>query len=331
MLAIFSSFEQIKTAMRKKILFIRQNMPGGTDNYCKSLYNLLRDDADLCPLPVADIPAIPSRLFHYYYKSQPLEEAIREADIVHINGYTAMGSIQAMRTAHRLGKKVVYTAHWHPFSCLRHPLLGKLFFRLLFQPIIRKCADVVTTINYEDYKFFTTFHHNVVRIPHWFQPLAIDPVKKKPNMILFVGRTDDPVQGIEHLYQLPRGQDEVHCAGRGTIARDDFHQHINLSPDELAQLYAEASLVVVPSKYEAFSYVTLEAMSYGTPVLMSQNVRIADYLDGISGWRLFRYSDYVDFLQKAQQTIGTTVETAKIIEAFSPEKSKETYRSVYLE
>lgn len=317
--------------MRKKILFIRENLPGGTDNYCKSLYRLLSDDAELMPLPVTDIPAHRTRLLHYYYESKPLEEAISEADIVHINGYTAWGSIQALRIAHRLGKKVVYTAHWHPFSCLRRPLLGRLFFRLLFQPLVRRYADVVTAINHEDYAFFSAFHKNVIRIPHWFQPLQIGAVEKKPDMILFVGRTDDPVKGMEHLYHLPRGEYDIHCAGKGTVLRDDFHRHIGLAPEELARLYAEASLVVVPSKYEAFSYVALEAMSYGTPVLMSENVRIADYLDGIQGWRIFHYGDYDDFLQKVRETIGTPVDTAKTIATFDPGKIRDTYRSVYLD
>ena len=317
--------------MRKKILYIRENLPGGTDNYCKALYHLLRDDKDLCPLPVTDIPAHRTRLLHYYYETKPLEEAIRQADIVHINGYTAWGSIQALRIAHRLKKKVVYTAHWHPFSCLRRPLLGRLFFRLLFQPLIKRWADIITTINHEDYQFFSAFHKNVLRIPHWFQPLPVVPIAKNPRMILFIGRTDDPVKGLDHLYHLPRGAYDVHCVGKGTVLRDDFHRHIGITPQELVQLYVQAALVVVPSKYEAFSYVALEAMSYGTPVLMSENVRIADYLDGIRGWSLFRYGDYDDFLEKVRQTIGTSVDSARVIDTFSPEKIRETYRSVYLD
>lgn len=316
--------------MSQSILYIRQNMPGGTDNYCKALYHLLKDETDLHPMPVEDIPAIPSRLFHYYYKAVALKEAIRQADIIHINGYTAMGSIQAFITAHRLHKKIVYTAHWHPFECLRHPLLGKLFFRVLFQPIIKRYAHAVTTINHEDYRFFSQFHNHVIQIPHWFQPRPIKKPVKKTNMLLFVGRTDDPVKGIEHIYQLPEHQYEVHCVGKGTLARKDFHQHIGISDEALARLYAEAALVVIPSKYEAFSYAALEAMSYGTPVLMSENVRIADYLDGIKGWNTFRYGDYQDFMMKIEQTIGTVVDTDKTIQAFSPENIKEMYRSVYL-
>lgn len=315
----------------KKILYIRQNMSGGTDNYCRALYRLFQDDPELQPLPVCDLPAIPSRLFHYYYKPSALKEAIQQVDIVHINGYTAMGSIQAFITAHRLHKKIVYTAHWHPFECLRHPLLGKLFFRLLFQPIIKRFAHVVTTINHEDYRFFSQFHHHVVQIPHWFSPQAIQKPAKKPNMLLFVGRTDDPVKGIEHLYHLPEGLYEIHCVGKGTLDRTDFHQHIDISDEALARLYAEAALLVIPSKYEAFSYAALEAMSYGTPVLMSENVRIADYLDGIKGWSIFRYGDYIDFLQKIRQTIGIAVDTDRTIRTFSSENIKKIYRSVYLE
>lgn len=316
--------------MRKNILYIRQNIPGGTDNYCKALYHLLKDDAELCPMPVVDLPVIPSRLFHYYYKTTPLKEAIQEADIVHINGYTAIGSIQAFIIAHSLHKKIVYTAHWHPFENLRHPLLGKIFFRLLFQPIIRRYADIVTTINNEDYKFFRGFHHHVIQIPHWYHPLSIRTPKKNPNMILFVGRTDDPVKGIEHLYHLPKEKYEIHCVGKGLLSRKDLHQHTNISNEDLAFLYAEAALLVIPSKYEAFSYAALEALSYGTPVLMSERVRIADYLQDIQGYQVFKYGDYDDFAQKVQSTIGMTVDTESVIRKFSPDVFKEKYRSLYL-
>lgn len=316
--------------MRKRIIYIRQNMPGGTDNYCKALYQLFKDDADLQPLPVTDIPTLPSRLFHYYYKKEALREALSEADIVHINGYTAMGSVQAMRMAHQMNKRIVYTAHWHPFRCLRHPLLGEMFFRLFFLPIIKRYAHVVTAINNEDAGFFRAFHPNVVQIPHWFLPLPVKPVAKKANMILFVGRTDDPVKGIEHLYRLPEGRYEVHCVGKGKIARTDFQQHIGISDEQMAMLYAQASLVVIPSKYEAFSYAALEAMSYGTPVLMSERVRIADYLEGIKGYQLFQYGDMDDFLAKVAQTIGTEVETDKVRQTFHPETLRNRYREVYL-
>ena len=315
----------------KKILYIRENLPGGTDNYCKALCNLLKNDEELLPISVYDIPASHSKLFHYLYKSAALKKAIMEADIIHINGYTAGGTIQAFLTANKYGKKIIYTAHWHPFECLRHPLLGKVFFYCFMRPIITKYAHTVTTINNEDTAFFKRIHNNVIQIPHWFTPTEKkQQTIKKKDMILFIGRTDVPVKGIEHLYQIPQGLYDIHCVGKGQIERPDFHQHIGISDDELAKLYTEASLVVIPSKYEAFSYVALEAMSYGTPILMSERVRIADYLNGIEGYQIFKYGDYNDFLNKINYTIGTAVDTAKIKPMFAIEKIRNAYRSIYL-
>ena len=317
--------------MKKKILYIRENKPGGTDNYCKALHLLFKNDSEIEPMQVEDIPTISSRIFHYYYKQRELRKVVEQADIIHINGYTAMGTVQAFLTAKHLHKRIVYTAHWHPFKCLRHPFLGRSFFEIFLKPVIKRYADTIVTINNEDTRFFKQFHHNVIQIPHWYQPQTLKetPTKKK-NMVLFVGRADDPVKGIQHLYQIPRGAYEVHCVGRGTILRDDFQQHIDIPATDLVKLYAEASLLVVPSKYEAFSYATLEALTYGTPVLISERVRIADYLHESNGVQIFKYGNYDDFLLKIKSTIGSYVDKELINKVFSPNIIKEKYRAIYL-
>lgn len=319
----------------KNIIYIRKSFKGGCDgtaSYCHILYEMFKNDHDCKASEIINYPEIKSRFFHYYYKENPLRKAIKNADIVHINGYTAMGTVQALLTAKFLGKKVVYTAHWHPFERLRHPLLGKSFFNIFLKNTIRYCANVVTTINNDDYRFFKSFHHNVVKIPHCCPPLLNPSSTKKNNkMILFVGRVDDPVKGFFHLNELPFGKFEIHCVGKGNInQRKDIIQHINISDEELAELYAQASLVVIPSKYEAFSYVALESLSYGTPVVMSENVRIADYLDGVSGVSIFKYGDIMDFQQKIEITLGQKVDVARISKIFNPQRIRTEYKDLYL-
>lgn len=318
-----------------KILQIRQNMKGGTDNYCRGLQHLLSDDAECRVLPVTDMPQRPSRLFHYCYRDEDLEPIIAEADIVHVNGYTAQGTIDAMKLAHRMGKKVVYTAHFHPFRYLGHPLAGRLFFQLKMKPAIQRYADVVTTINNEDTQFFQSFFPRVVQIPHWNASDEVpddDNVKRQSNMILFVGRLDDHVKGFSQLLALPEGRYDIHCVGWGTIEcdRKDITIHTDLSFEELRRLYQQASLLVVPSKYEAFSFVSLEALSQGTPVLMSDRVRIADYLDGISGYFIYRYGDTVDFLRKIPACMGLKVDTERIRSIFDAKAITQKYKTLYL-
>lgn len=317
------------TQPEKHIIYIRQAVPGGTDNYCKALYRMFRDDTSCRSMPIEDYPTLPSRLFHYYYKPTPLKNAIRQAGVVHINGYTAFGTIQALFYARRMKKRVVYTAHWHPFRHLRHPKAGRLFFCML-KSFIRHCADAVVTINEEDTGFFRSFHPCVVQIPHWLTMSPPDStVERKKDMILFVGRLNDPVKGIEHLYHLPIGKYEVHCVGPGKVERSDFIHYPSVAQDELRDLYRQAALVVIPSKYEAFSYVALEALWNGTPVLMSNNVRIADYLRGVSGHSIFRYGSYDEFLAAIDSCMEQKVDTERVKAIFDPRLIKQKYSHVY--
>lgn len=319
----------------KKILFIRKPEKCGTNGigkYCQSLYEMFTGDNDVLPCEIKDYPTRKSLLFHIYFKIKPLYEAIKNADIVHINGYTDMGTVQAFVLARLLKKKIVYTAHWHPFPMLTHPLGGKIFFNVFLRPLVRKFADVVVCINNEDTAFFSKFCKNVVTIPHWYTPKQnFHTEPKKKNMILFVGRINDRVKGIHHLFALPEGKYDIHCVGYGDFhnIRKDMTHHVNISEEELAGLYSQASLLVIPSVYEAFSYVALEAFSYGTPVVMSERVRIADYLKGIKGYSIFKYGDMDDFVTKVQQTIGQPVDRDAIMSIFDTQRIKRLYKNVY--
>ncbi|MBR1469536.1 MAG: glycosyltransferase, partial [Prevotella sp.] len=294
----------------------------------------LGTDSECQVLPVSDIPQTPSRLFHYSYKEKVLKPYIESADIVHVNGYTAQGTIDAMRLARRMGKKVVYTGHWHPFRCLRHPFLGKVFFYLKMKRAIEKYANVVTTINNEDTRFFKKIHPHVVQIPHWneFREVQHHAVERNPKMILFVGRIDDPVKGLGQLYALPEGTYEICCVGRGEIPiqRKDIVQFVDIPTHDLLNLYRKAALLVIPSKYEAFSFVALEALVQGTPVLMSDRVRIADYLEGVDGYAVYRYGDSEDFTEKVARQIGASVDVENIRRIFDSKIIAEKYKKLYL-
>lgn len=171
----------------------------------------------------------------------------------------------------------------------------------------------------------------VYMIPHHFiaTPMAKDKPEKKDNMILFVGR-NEPNKGMEYLYQLP-AKYETHCVTGGELKRADFIQHKNIPQDELSVLYKEASLVVIPSRYEAFSYVALEAFTHGTPVVMSSNVKIADHLEKEKGFSIFPYGDIKSFITKVEETIGKPVDTERILSKFDPDKIRRQYETVFIE
>ena len=107
-------------------------------------------------------------------------------------------------------------------------------------------------------------------------------------------------------------------------------KHVNIPFDELCSLYAKAALLVVPSRYEAFSYVALEALSYGTPVLLSDRVRIADYLENVEGVSVFTYHDYKDFVEKVKKSTDLVVNDCEVKRLFSGENIKEKYMSLFM-
>lgn len=318
-----------------KILLLRNVSPtnyGGIKKHCIELSLLFSGDTTIQFLPIKDlsqkeIPVVGKTFFSPWNLYRYLKLA--DCDVVHIHGFATLDVVQAILTAHWLKKKIVYSPHFHPFEYLRHPFLGKLYFYGCLRFLLRFVSAIVTIGN-NDSTFFRKYHKQVYRIPHQFEPIeeigCTEGLKQK-NMILFVGRNDSN-KGVSYLYALD-SKYEVHLVTQGTVERKDFFIHSNISAEELDGLYRKASLVVIPSRYEAFSYVALEAFAHGTPVVMSDRVMIADYLKECKGYGIFKYGDTEGFLQAVERTIGQQVDTERILSQFRKEKIKESYKKVY--
>lgn len=318
-----------------KVLLLRNVSPtnyGGIKKHCMELSFLFESDEEISILPIEDlpqrkIPFIKKTAFKFSALYKYLKQA--DCDIVHIHGFATLDIVQSFLVARWLNKKIVYSPHYHPFQYLQHPLFGKLYFYGCLRFMLR-FASVIVTITDNDTAFFQKYHKRVYKIPHQFEPMNNNNTAhetKQKNMILFVGRNDSN-KGISYLYNLDPKY-EVHLVTKGAVERKDFIVHSNISDEELSALYQKASLVVIPSRYEAFSYVALEAFAHGTPVVMSDRVMIACYLTGCKGYRIFRYGDTGDFIRVVAETIGQTVDTNAILSRFTRAKVKASYKEVY--
>ncbi len=137
------------------------------------------------------------------------------------------------------------------------------------------------------------------------------------HIVLFVGRIE-PLKGIDTLLKAmrrvfaawPQGQDYPYLAvigGDANVPREQMSQEmvrlhdlsLSLGLDQLVSFlgrrrqellpyyYSAADVVVIPSYYESFGLVALEAMSCGTPVIASRVGGLSfTVAEGISGYQV---------------------------------------------
>jgi len=85
------------------------------------------------------------------------------------------------------------------------------------------------------------------------------------------------------------------------------------SPDKLDLLYKDIDLLVVPSLWkETFSLITIEAISYGVPVLVSNNVGAKDIVSQYNSDFIFSFSE-----ENLYENLSTILNNSKILEDYN--------------
>ncbi len=231
-------------------------------------------------------------------------------DIVHVHGYP---SFQPWITslARRLRKfPLVFTPHYHPFGTKPH-LVRRLFDMLFGRPALRSADRIIALTDYEKSLLSRFVKKERIRVVPNPVPLStlkkIREFKKKHGLkeyILFVGRLEKD-KGINYLIDAAGDRDVVIIGkdvgfGSRIKRRKNVHLLGQVSNEELMSAYTECSLVAMPSRYEAFGIVFIEAMAYGKPVI-GTNAGPVPSIIGKAGLTV-NYGD-VKGLKKAISTI----------------------------
>jgi MMP alpha-(1->4)-mannosyltransferase len=155
-----------------------------------------------------------------------------------------------------------------------------------------------------------------------------DPsVDKNENELLCVGRSTDPNKGIKTLIQalgqLPSDvrltlvddnspDNQVLEWARENGVVDRIRLTGRVASDELVGIYRQASVVVVPSRYEGFGLPAVEAMACGTPVVATRAGALPEVLELTRGGVMAERDDPGSLADGIRTLLGNTEARAQM-------------------
>ncbi len=221
------------------------------------------------------------RLAHRYLK---LRSRIRP-DIVHVHGTFAGVAIRAAHAASLGRAPVVYCAHGWAFD--RDVAPWKQSAAALVERVLSPLCDATVCISNHDRESALrrglparSLHtvRNAIGLAPQTDAVAQWPSNSR-RRVLFVGRFDRQ-KGVDVLLQAMQhleGRADAWLAG-STVVSDGMHPswpgNVSctgwLDRTRLQAFYESCDLVVVPSRWEGFGLVALEAMRAGKPVVATR-------------------------------------------------------------
>ncbi len=213
-------------------------------------------------------------------------KAIKKGDILIGNGFNAPFVKKDIIFAH--GCMYTYKVATGSFPWGGSTLFEKIAMRnsRRILPVSREAQAAL--VRYYKVKEEKTFVINNCVDTDRFYPVNKEEGGSRP-VILFCGRLEE-AKGLGVLLQLAeyiqkRAEAEISIATPDSKNKELFSGmknvqiHVGLNMDEMNQFYNSGHVLFMPSKFEGFEMVTLEALSSGIPVVGSRVGAIKELLD----------------------------------------------------
>ncbi len=257
---------------------------------------------------------------HHYWHSPALRRwlitNVTDFDLVVVNGLFKFPFVDAARAARHRGVPYVVQPHGSldPYDLAKHGLFKRVYGPLVVRPILNYSAGVIVTSERERRQLVTYGAPAAVHVV----PLPVAAPATSGNgrrfrrslgiadrapVVLFLSRID-PKKGLERLLEATRilamtypdirvivaggvedasyGRTLKHLAQRLGVS-DRVAWTGLLLGDEKVDALAAADVFALPSDYENFGIVVVEALLAECPVVISDGVYIAEDLEAAGG------------------------------------------------
>jgi glycosyltransferase involved in cell wall biosynthesis len=241
-------------------------------------------------------------------------------DIVHFHSTFAgaLGRLVALPTRVReTSPRIVYTPHAFPFVMQCSPLKRRIYG--LVEARLAGLTDAIICVSDFEREAAVRVGIRADRLHRIYNgvPAPQGPTrpptasKEGPLKLLFVGRFDRQ-KGLDVLLRAMQRLpvDEFRLTVIGGAVNDTLGQpqlanveYLGWIPhDGLGQYYAEADVLVMPSRWEGFALVPLEALSYGLPVVATRCCSMPEVVEHGKTGLLFDVDDDQELARLLHET-----------------------------
>jgi glycosyltransferase involved in cell wall biosynthesis len=300
-----------------KVLHISEFTKGGVETHLNEVLKYQSDNHDIY-LMVSELNSnreslqiSPDRLFMYPYKRKPsyflramksIRKTVKEInpDIVHVHGTFAGLFLRTLFFARRQRPAVIYCSHGWSFLMDTKPWKRKLF--AWVEKVMSLRTDYIINISNYEYEMSMSYgipsNKSVVvyngvsdAAPSSLEPFAVD--KKKINL-LFVGRFDRQ-KGFDLLLEVfkeHRFTDvNLYLVGDTVLKQREYEYPDNavmvgwVDNSEIDRYMKACDAIVVPSRWEGFGIVAIEALRNKKPVIASNRGALPEIIQhGVNGY-----------------------------------------------
>jgi glycosyltransferase involved in cell wall biosynthesis len=172
----------------------------------------------------------------------------------------------------------------------------KSFIRFIILKKKLSNVDGILAIGNQAKSYYKKFHDNVINLPYSIKNVNYDLSKKKYNLnFLFVGQLINR-KGLDFLIdtiiKIKSKKYKFTVVGEGNlklklnkIKNVDFNHYNFLNKKKLSSIYKKNSILIVPSRFDGWAVVVIEAMLNGLAIISNKNVgAFKEYIKhGING------------------------------------------------